>query len=318
MKAVLLAVLGSVWSVIASASIIVGQDNTANRTDPGHGQPWRSVGRALAADNTLESHNGCVVYLGNRFGLTAEHVPLFRAVTFDEKTIRELDPSFVPVSLPNKVDLKVFRLRAEPGVPGVPLLDPSTPDVFSSDNRVWHVGFGVGRAPGTPLDSLIVPWGGRETCAKRWSMNVLRGRETHRDTDNGSNYVYDALFTLLGNPAGQPPGLPVNEGAITWLDSGSGLFLQRDGIWYLVGIATDVATIGSNASHFGSENPDSPDAGEKNFFVRVQTYQAEISAAMNRPQRPHIPRSFWVTGATIVIIMGLVARNRARRAMARI
>jgi hypothetical protein len=317
-KAVFTAALCSVWSITASASIIMGRDNTANRTDPGQGLPWHSVGHALAADNALDSHNGCVVYLGNRFGITAEHVPLFRAVTFDEKTVCELDPSFRPVSLPNKVDLKVFRLRAEPGVPGVPLLDPSAPDDFSSDNRVWHVGFGVGRAPDTPLDSLIVPWGGRETCAKRWSMNVLRGRETHRDTDNGSDYAYDSLFTLLGNPAGHRPGLPEHEGAITWLDSGSGLFQQRDGIWYLVGIATDVATIGSNASHFGSENPDSPDAGEKNFFVRLQTYGTEISEVMTRPQGLHIPRSLWVAGATIVIIMGLVARHRARRAMARI
>lgn len=315
MKAAAALVLAVLLPVAAPASVIFGKDNDANRSDPGNGVPWRSVGRALSASGLSGTHNGCVVYLGNRFVLTAEHVQLSDSVSFDDVHKWQIDPSFRPVSLPDKVDLKIFRLLTEPDVPGVPLLPADEPDDFSPEHPVWHVGYGVGRAPGTPLDATEVPWAAPETCAKRWSMNVLRGREAHRDTDGGSDYAYEALFTLLGRPDANPPGLRENEGAITALDSGSGLFQQRAGRWYLVGIATDVARIGSNTSKFGSEHPDATEAGDKNFFVRVQTYQSELTRAMNRRQWPHI-RLRYVAGSIALVItlfLGWLLRRRMAR-----
>jgi len=296
---------------VASGSVIFGMDNDANRSDPGNGLPWRSVGRVLTQGGALDSHGGCVVYLGNRFAITAEHVRLFEAVTFDETTACALDPSFRPVSLPKKIDLKIFRLRSEPGVPGVPLLGTAQTENFSSDNRVWHVGFGVGRAPGTALDARKIPWGGRETCAKRWSTNVLRGKELHRDTDDGSDYAYEALVTILGHPDGQPPGLAECEGGITGLDSGSALFQKHEGIWHLVGIATDVARFGTDTSLFGSDRPDGPDAGDKNFFVRLTAYRDDIAFAMSHRQRPRLRWRYLGAGAVILLAIALgFARQR--------
>ena len=304
MKILRLAALVLLLPLGTQASVIFGRDNAANRRDPGTGVPWRSVGRALGPDASLASHNGCVVYLGDRFVVTAEHVQIFDVVTFDDTTICALDPAFRPVSLPDKIDLKIFRLRTEPGVPGVPLPKASQPDDFSPGNRVFHVGCGVGRAPGTPLDLREIPWGGRETCAKRWSLNVLRGRERHRDTDNGSDYAYEALFTVLGHPEGRPPGLAENEGGITALDSGSALFQQRDGVWHLVGIATDVSRIGTNSSLFGDDVADGAGAGDKNFFVCLQTYRPALQTAMTQRQWPHLRLRYLMTGAVVLVLGG--------------
>ncbi len=304
MNSLRLTALAMFLPVAASASVIFGKDNTANRSDPGTGVPWRSVGRALGPATDRDAHGGCVVYLGDRFVLTAEHVQLFDAVTFDETTTCALDPDFRPVSFPRKIDLKIFRLRTEPGVPGVALLDPAQQEDFSPDNRVWHVGFGVGRVAGATLQAREIPWGGRETSAKRWSVNVLRGKEPHRDTDGGSDYAYEALFTVLGLPDGQPPGLAENEGGIAGLDSGSALFQQRDGVWYLIGIAADVARIGSGTSLFGNDLADGAGAGDKNYFVRLQTYRAEITTAMTRRQWPHLRLRYLAAGAIILLAGG--------------
>ncbi len=314
MSTLRLALLAILLPIAARGSIIFGKDNDANRTDPGNGVPWQSVGRALPKGHALDAHTGCVVYLGHRFVLTAEHVQLHDAVCFDGATLCPIDPSFRPVAMKNKVDLKVFRLRAEPGVPGVPMLPASAADDFSEARPVWHVGHGVGRVPSVALDATEVPWAGPETCAKRWSVNLLRGTEPHRDADGGSDYAYEALFTILGHPGGDPPGLAENEGAITGLDSGSGLFQQRDGVWYLIGIATDVDRIGSNTSRFGSDRPGAPAAGDKNYFVRIQTYHAELTTAMTRHQWPRWRwRHIAALILTVVIVAPILAARRRRK-----
>ncbi|MEM9227717.1 MAG: PEP-CTERM sorting domain-containing protein, partial [Verrucomicrobiota bacterium] len=149
---------------------------------------------------------------------------------------------------------------------------------------------------------LQVAWGGlAATNDKRWGLNVLRG--DLEDFNGRSTFVYDALFTILGAPLGG--GLGADEGAVTILDSGGGLFQQINDEWYLVGIATEVADYAPNTSSFFNDSQNVVPQGGENYFVRISSYAEDIFSIIPEPSVSPL-----MIGALAMLIL---TRCRVRR-----
>lgn len=254
----------------ARAVILFGLDNSANQTDPGTGFAFDSVG--LLSDAAKANPMGSAIHLGDGYMLTANHVGMKPYVTFDGVTFYQRDVSFVPQQVAPNVDLKVFRLTATPTVAAVNLYAGEDEEASSAA----LVGWGLGRNPTIPVDSLAVTWGDNSTMAKRWGLNVPLGVGSV-GYQLGS---YDAIATGLGSDAGSPAGLGDNEAAATLYDSGSALFQNLGGIWYLIGLTTSVDTAGT--SNFGNDQLANPN-GDLNYFVRIGSYQADIVDLIPEP-----------------------------------
>jgi hypothetical protein len=271
----------------AEALILFNLDNSANQTDPGSGVPWDAVGKVTNSVGTAIS--GTAIYLGNGYVLTANHVtvsPTRNHVTFDGVTNFAIDMTYFSGSssqqvAPN-VDLKILKLTTNPSITPVNLLTTAVENTAAST----VIGWGVGRNA-TPLASDSVGWGADATAAKRWGLNavedgVLIGYQS------GS---YQGLRTVAGGNDGAgttyvPDGLGDSEAALTLYDSGSGLFQNISGTWYLVGVGTNVET--ALTSVFGDDLVGGAGFGDDAYFVRISSYDAQILSAIPEPGTPFL------------------------------
>ncbi len=249
----------------AQAIILFGKDNTANTTDPNTGAPYQSVGQLSNGSGGL---GGSGIYLGNGYVLTANHVSPFSTVTFDGTTFHSHDGA-TPEQVGN-TDMKVFRLSTTPTVAAVSLYS-GTSEV---NNTSTLVGWGVGRDPNTAVGATVVPWGSASTATKRWGLNVPKATTTI----NSDGYNYEALVTVLG---GDGAGVGGDEAAMTLFDSGSAMFQQFNGVWYLTGLTTAVEA--SNQSTFGADSTSNPNRGNFNYFARISTYKTQIATLIPEP-----------------------------------
>lgn len=268
-------ILGGIAAMIAAspachAVILFGLDNSANQTDPGIGSPFSTV--ALLADAGKANPSGSAVHLGGGYMLTANHVGMRPYVTFDGSTFYQRDLSFSPVQVAANVDMQVFRLTTTPTVGSASLYAGSGEQIAPA----VLVGWGVGRNPTVPVDSASVSWGGTGTIAKRWGVNTPRGL-VNVAYQSGA---YTTIYTVLGTDTGTPAGLGDSEAAATLYDSGSALFQNLGGSWYLIGLTTGVETGGT--SIFGNDTSASPN-GDLNVFARVSTYRMGILAIVPEP-----------------------------------
>lgn len=263
-------ILLTLFSSRVQAIILFGLDNSQNRTDPGTGAPWESVGRL--SNSAVTVFGGSGVYLGNGYVLTANHVGPFASITFDGTTFYTHD-GIAPVQVAANVDMKILRLTTMPTVAAVSLLSTQTETVSSAT----LVGWGVGRDPATTVNTNVVPWDlTQASSAKRWGLNTPRAL-ANVGHQSGS---YEALVTYLGATTGSPAGLGNSEAAATLLDSGSGLFQKIGSIWYLIGLTTGVET--ANISTFGNDQV-SDSNGDANFFARISTYASAINTQIPEP-----------------------------------
>jgi hypothetical protein len=135
----------------------------------------------------------------------------------------------------------------------------------------FQVGWGVGRDPGETVGDTSVTWGDSSTATKRWGVNVPK----LATTVTYDSYSYTAIGTYLGATDGTPPGVGADESASTLNDSGSGLFQNIGGTWYLIGLTTVVQTNG--ISNYAN---DTNGSGDLNAFVRISTYASALQAAV--------------------------------------
>jgi hypothetical protein len=270
------------------AIILYGKDNSQNQADPGTGVPWANVGRVTDSEGNLNDPS--VVYLGNRFVLTANHVDPKTHVTFDGSSIWAVEEGSAQQVAPN-VDLKIFRLVEDPGLPSLLLYEEALGVQDLSRNSVV-VGWGRGRDPGVAVNSGTVPWGGDATTAKRWGTNTTLGSLFLQPYQDGT---YQSLRTQLSDRAGP------DEAGMAQNDSGGALFQLIDGNWYLAGIATAVQ--GPGNSVFSSLGISA--SGDINVFVRIAPYSEQIYAAIPEP-------STWALLAGFAALALVIAVRRLR------
>ena len=267
-------VLAGIWQglVPAGAMILFGLDNTANRTDPGTGVPFDAVGLVVGTGGA--DPMGSAIHLGGGYMLTANHVVMQPYVTFDGSTFYQRDTGFIPAQVAANVDLKVFRLTVTPTVGAVNLYSGASELAGSAATQV---GWGVGRNPTIPVDSVAVGWGDYSTIDKRWGLNA----PLDFPTIAYDSYSYGTIRTVLGSDSGSPAGVGESEAAATLIDSGAGLFQQIGGIWYLIGATTTVDTMWT--SNFGNDAVTGTGTGDGNYFVRIGTYAPDLLALIPEP-----------------------------------
>lgn len=297
-KGVCLGLLGSLLAVGPAGAIInYGYDNnsTVTTTDPGTGVPWDAVARVANWDGvSASSPRGTAMHLGNGYMLTADHVKDRSHVSFDGSTWYARDTSFTPVQVTSGVDLKVFKLTSSPTVPSVQLYD----GVLEQVAAATMIGWGRGRDPATPVNTASVPHGTDSTIDKRWGENVPKSFIPSGSYSVGSsNYTSQLLGVVLGSPSGAPSGLGAIEAGGAAYDSGSGLFQNLGGTWYLIGLTV----LAGNPSVFGDDTTAA--GGGENFFVRISPYEDDILAAI--PESAAVP--------ALAGLLALAAAFRRRR-----
>lgn len=286
-----LVLVASALSVVqpAGAIILFGLDNSANQTDPGTGVAFDSVG--LLSNAGKASPQGSAIHLGGGYMLTAEHVGMRPFVTFDGTTFYQRDLAFTPLQVAANVDLQIFKLTTTPTVAAANLYNGS--DELTASATM--VGWGKGRDPAVPVNTLNVTWGNDSTIAKRWGVNLPLGFDTVGH-EAGS---YDAILTGLGSGSGSPAGLGASEAAATLYDSGSGLFQNHGGTWYLIGLTTGVETFGT--SKFGNDQLADPH-GDLNAFVQISSYHDDILDLIPEPS------ALGLLACSVVVLLGFRVR----------
>lgn len=255
--------------------ILLSGDNSANQTAPDSAREnvFQSVGRVINADGS--GAFGSVVHIRGKYLLTARHVANRSHVTFDGLTLWERDTSFNPVTF-GTIDLKLIKLIEDPDLPETALFSATSGDIprqVSGGGRPRTefttgtlIGWGVGRDPNDPEGSTTWNWGANSTMAKRWGTNRIEGNIAITYSFGGIDYAYQAIETVL-NVSNDP-----NEAAAAIYDSGSGLFIEHEGIWKLAGLTATVSESGSSTFTVLG--------GDSNFFVRINQYAADIEAAI--------------------------------------
>ena len=248
-----LGLLGALLAVfaplnLAQAIVFFSQGNDYNLTNPGGSLPWDNVVQMRSASGPI----GSGVYLGNRYVLTAAHVAPLTSVRVGFVDY-SLDSSSA-VSIGTS-DMKLVRLANDPGLGSVRLNSSAASD----GGFAYVVGYGVGRASSSLLNSSPVNWGDDATVAKRWGTNTVDAAYSGA-TVNG--YTSDLLRTQFNTNAG------ANEAALTRYDSGSALFRQIGSNWYLVGLGAYVqnSNLSGASTQFDSANSDD------NYFIRISSY----------------------------------------------
>jgi PEP-CTERM motif len=245
--------------------------------------------------------------------LTAAHIANseINTVTFDNSTFYSRDLTYIPQTI-GFADLKVFKLTAVPTV-GAANLYTGTSELSYGASLV---GWGRGRVEGSTLNTNTVPIAaGGTSLVKRWGTN---DPSRTISSFNSSPYTFNALESVLGNVAGDPgdDGNGNFEAAATPRDSGSGLFQQISGTWYLTGLTSAILQQSSGNVTFGNDVPWSGTTpagfsapggtGDPNIFVRVTSYANDINALLPVPE-PSSSLLFFCAS-----LLGVMRRNRPR------
>ena len=257
--------------ISAYAVILYSGDNAANQTAPDAGRTaiFNAVARVTNAAGT--STYGTAVHIRGKYILTANHIGGFTYFLLNG-SIYQRDPSFTPISF-EPVDMKIIKLMTDPGLPEIKLY------TGTRDIRYWQggwqyatgtlIGWGRGRDPSDPSGPTW-DWGDDSTIAKRWGTNRIEGTVSMSYDLGGTNYNYQGLQTKLGSNNGS------NEAAMSYYDSGSGLFIEDSGTWKLAGLATSVQASGSSIFSFATNNSNN----SKNYFIRIRSYASQIEDAI--------------------------------------
>ena len=285
---------GGLWLLFsqfeqARAIVFFSQGNGANLDNPAVGLPWDNVVQMQSPTGPI----GTGVYLGNRYVLTAGHVGPLTSVKVGFVNYL-LDSS--PAVAIGTADMKLVRLASDPGLGGVRL--NSNP---SADGGAAHlVGYGVGRASSSLLESNPITWGDSSTAIKRWGTNFVDGAIGAALV---GGYTSDLLRTQFNSNAG------ANEAALTIYDSGSALFRQIGSEWYLVGIGAYVQNSGYSLASTQFNSNDSDDS----YFIRISSY-ADSSVMIGGVGVPEpSSQSLLFVGAAFLSACLLARRSVGRR-----
>lgn len=235
-RSLLLLAVFSLWlPAPAPALILDAGDGMGNTTAPDDDPGWQNVGLHLGSPS--------VVYLGNRWILTANHVGA-SIVTLEGKRYDPVAGSLVQLQNPDETqaDLLLFQIDDDPGLPAL-TIKASAPPIgehvilisagSSRSERVTVISDDRG-----PIDGFL--WQKDQT--KRWGTNIVHGEPRpieHIDTVTMAvPIVFDRIEDRLGTR---------QEAVAAKGDSGGAVFSRADPLdpessWTLSGILFSVAS----------------------------------------------------------------------------
>jgi len=239
----------------SSAVIIATGDGTGNTSAPTDDPGFGNVGLLGGLS---------VVYLGNRWVLTANHV-CCGDITFGGTPYASVAGSIVRLTSPGGglADLKVIRLLENPGLPS---LDLSATAPGPTDRLIM---VGHGRQRGAPYTFLGNDgWYGHLPLVMRWGTNfVASGPSVELDTV--------ALATRFDEI--ESPGPDDFEAQAIQGDSGGAVFAKLSGAWRLVGIMFATNPIPMTRENFTVVYED------KTYFADLSAYRDEILSIVEQP-----------------------------------
>jgi hypothetical protein len=178
---------------------------------------WRNVGRRLGGPS--------IVYLGDRWVLTADHVGAgivvidgerYNAIASTLQRLRNDDGS--------QADLLLYRIDGDPGLPALDLARRAP----RPGEEVVLVGTGASRGVSltvrSPRYGLLDGWSWQGADrAKRWGTNVVAGPPRAVPGSGATTWSIPTLFERIDDPNGTTHEAAAAEG-----DSGGALFAYAD------------------------------------------------------------------------------------------
>ncbi len=243
---------------VAEAVIVAAGDGTQNTTAPLDDPGWANLG----VRGSLS-----VVYLGNRWVLTASHVGIgsvvFGSVSYD--AIPGTTASFT--TAPGQfADLIVFKLRNDPGLPALAIA--SAAPATGTD----VVMIGNGRNRGTALQwSGIDGWLWGAGAAMRWGTNRVGAAPANVTIGSAVTRAFWTEFTKS-----PPSQVTTHEAQAATGDSGGALFVKNTGAWQLGGTLFAIDS-------FGGQPESSAFYGNRTYAVDLAFYRSAILAVTTRP-----------------------------------
>jgi len=209
-----------------------GQGNTtAPEDDPG----WGNVGSHLGSPS--------VVYLGNRWILTADHVGA-SIVIFEEKRYNPVAGSLTHLKNPDgtQADLLLFQINEDPELPMLVIAE--SPPAIGEHVMLVAAGRSRGERLSAHLegDSLIDGFSWKEDQTKRWGSNIIETAPRSIEQAATKTEAVAMFFDRIEAPRGTE-----HEGSAARGDSGGAVFARADATnpdsgWVLSGILFSVGT----------------------------------------------------------------------------
>lgn len=259
-----LLMLGAVAPPQGLALLLDSGDGTGNTSAPPGVPGWDNVGKRLGGPT--------VVYVGNRWVLTAGHVGA-GIVVFDGERYDPVPGTLHKLTNPDGVaaDLLLFRLASAPDLPPLRLAD-QTPRI---GQKTVMVGTGASRGQSITIDSpelgLVDGFLWKPDNTKRWGTNLVSSRRTTVGHSASGDYTraIPLSFDRIDDPLGTHHEATAGKG-----DSGGALFALADALrpeegWVLAGILFSVGT----TPH---QPPRSSLYGALTYAADIATYRDQI------------------------------------------
>ena len=217
------------------ALAILNDPGNGNTSPPADDPGWANVGM-------LDNLN--VTYLGYGWVATAYHV----GIESGEPVMLDGEPyPIVPetrVVIPHDAndiaDLHVFRIDPYPEhLPVLPILERIDDEPPPLGTPVIMIGKGSDRGAQLFDGEEPIGWAYSGTSQKRWGTNTIGGilpGKTKPSVSVARRIANTRTQVLVTEFDANVPSPPSFECMATLGDSGSALFIERDGIWHLAGI----------------------------------------------------------------------------------
>ncbi|HIF97757.1 MAG TPA: trypsin-like serine protease [Myxococcales bacterium] len=240
----------------ASALVLDDGKGQGNTTAPENDPGWRNVGQHLGSPS--------VVYLGNRWILTADHVGA-SIVILEGKRYDPVSGSLIRLknSDGTQADLLLFKIAKDPGLPMLAIAESPA----AVGEQVILVAAGSSRSERLSAhlegQTLIDGFSWKEDRTKRWGSNIIESAPKFIEQTGTKTEAVAMVFDRIETPRGTP-----HEASAARGDSGGALFAHADAMdpdsdWVLSGILFSVGT----RSGF---------PGESSFYGDV-TWAADLS-----------------------------------------
>ncbi|MDG2049509.1 MAG: hypothetical protein P8M78_05055 [Myxococcota bacterium] len=246
----------------ASGLIIDAGDGSGNTMPPDPDWGWANVG-------TRSGGTCSVVYLGNRWVITAAHVGA-GITEFDGVQYQPVAHSPMHLKNPDgsKADLVLFRLSTDPPLPKLTLGARSP----RPGQAVTLVGLGSARGGAITIDSeagLIDGFMWATPGTRRWGSNQVAGPVGPVQHGDAYTLAFPMIFEAIGTP-----GSTDQEAAAAHGDSGGAVFALADALQPEKGYAL-VGIIFSVSNRPGAP-PRSSLYGSATFAADIALYRDQI------------------------------------------
>ena len=264
-----------VWPMAARAVVISAASDAANLRAPGDDPGWNNVGRLSGA---------LAVYLGDRWVLTANHVAQTAFQLSDGRSFDMSVGSAVTLRSPSdlfsskSVDLRMFRLAEDPGLPALTISD-ATP---TAGQILTMIGAGLDQAPSyigwsvnasNQWTQTLLPFATRtgfellDTQHMHWGVNKLSSNGSSL-LKSSNTFVYSTQFDRQG--------MPFEAQAVVG-DSGGGVFQSIDNHWELSGIMV-------SEQSFPGQPSRSAVYGNTTLIADLSKYREQIMKLVDHPE----------------------------------